>query len=58
MKFDGLIFVYGNAHLLQVLFTCFQVAQFVTYQTGIAVALGDEGQAPFNGRVDLVEILM
>ena len=32
MKFDGLIFVYGDAHLLQVLFTCFQVAQFVTYR--------------------------
>jgi len=32
--------------------------QFVTNQAGVAVAFGDEDQTPFNGRVDLVQLLL
>ena len=52
VKFDRLFFVVGCQRLLQVSFPDLQRAQFVTNQARIAVAFGDEGQAPFDARAD------
>ena len=58
VEFDALLFVNGVDRPLQIALADFQVAQLVAYQAGIAVALGDEGQASFDGGADLVKVLL
>lgn len=58
MRLDSLIIMRGGECLLKVSLAGFQRTEFITNQTRITIAFGDEGQTPFDGGVDLVQVLL
>ena len=49
MRFDSLIIMRNGESLFKVSLAGFQRTQFITNQTRITIAFGDEGQTPFDG---------